>query len=112
MALESTLAAMMAADLDSVKADSPSVLVIGGQTVNGTASPATNGDSIDGDGLRQTTDMEFVGKLTDFSALPSVRSVGVLDGVAHSVAGVVSDGACVHLTLERSRDRTATGGIL
>lgn len=112
MGLGTDIITMMQADLDSAASDWSATLVCGDDTVTGTASPIGKRDEIDGNGLVGSHDVEFVGKRTSFTTIPTERKVVTLDGTKYSIVSVDDDPACLTLRLSRSTDRTSTMGII
>lgn len=92
--------------------DWSATLTYKGNTTSGTFSPVNRGHELDNDGLLAKDGAEFVAVKSMFSVVPPEHSVVDIDGIKYAVMSVSDDTAVVSLTLERSDDKTSTGGIL
>jgi len=108
-----TIKDMMVADIAATTADISSVLVYKGASVTGTASPLSQSERIDGDGLLRQSDYEWCGSRDDFTGgIPQNRAVVTLAGVKCFVDSITDDEAGLTLRLSRVEDKTSTRGII
>lgn len=113
MSISAAIKTMMEADVQAAVADWSATLAFKGVDVVGTYSPINKGDTMDGDGLVQSSGGEFVAKRSLFAAgIPEQRAVVTIDGVKMCVVSFTDDPACVSMRVERFDDKTSTGGIV
>ena len=112
MSLSAAIKTMMEADVTATTVDWSATLTYKGNTTAGTFSPVQRGKEMDADGLITQDGAEFVAVKSLFSIVPPEHSVVDVDGTKYAVMTVIDDTAVITLTLERTDDKTSTGGIL
>jgi len=113
MSISAAIKTMMEADIQATVSDWSATLTFNSVDVIGTFSPLNKGDTIDGDGLVQSSGGEFVAKRDLFTGgIPQQRAVVSIDGVKMAVMSYTDDPAAITLRVERFDDKTGTHGIL
>ena len=111
MSMNAQIKAMMQADIDASVVDWSAVLTYekqgqSTQTITGTYSPLNKGNDVDPMGILDTSDGEFVSKLSLWTTVPSNRDTVTItaDGTAtiFYVESHTTDPAGLHLMLRRN----------
>lgn len=107
-----TLAQIMADDIDRIAVDSPATLTWGEQSAAGTASPVTRRDDVASEGVHAEASVEFLCRLDKFTDSPPpqprdkialvTKMHGHGDAVNYFIVDRETDLAGVRFTLRRT----------
>lgn len=90
---------ILAADLAYAASEMPSSLVYSGVTVTGSAGSVVKRDDVQPDGILNEAELEWHGKVADFTTVPGVRDSVTVDGIIYYVVQREVDAAGVGVVL-------------